>query len=132
MTTSNKNKAIKSYTKKGITHYRVKMYGGIDPYTKKQIFITKRGLKTITDAKNFYAQKKAEVAQRQSINKSNVTFSEFYHSCYENFLSKLKIEKSTLGKIKGIFKNHILPFYGEIKIKNITYALFFGIIFSLA
>lgn len=37
--------------KRSVPHYMVKMYGGIDPYTKKQIDITKCGFKTKTEAK---------------------------------------------------------------------------------
>ncbi|WP_016994723.1 Arm DNA-binding domain-containing protein [Lysinibacillus boronitolerans] len=115
------DKAVKEYMKRGVPHYMVKMYGGIDPYTKKQIDITKRGFKTKTEAKAFYAQKQAEMLQRNDTDNPNLTFEQFYHSDYEDFLLTCNLEKSTLGKIKGIFKNHILPFYGDLKLKNISY-----------
>lgn len=115
------DKAVKEYMKRGVPHYMVKMYGGIDPYTKKQIDITKRGFKTKTEAKAFYAQKQAEMLQLNENDNQNLTFEQFYHSFYEDFLLTCNLEKSTLGKIKGIFKNHILPFYGDLKLKNISY-----------
>ncbi|MCL1702207.1 tyrosine-type recombinase/integrase [Lysinibacillus sp. Bpr_S20] len=115
------DKAVKEYMKRGVPHYMVKMYGGIDPYTKKQIDITKRGFKTKTEAKAFYAQKQAEMLQRNDTDNPNLTFEQFYHSYYEKYLQNCSLEKSTLGKIKGIFKNHILPFYGDLKLKNISY-----------
>lgn len=115
------DKAVKEYMKRGVPHYMVKMYGGIDPYTKKQIDITKRGFKTKTEAKAFYTQKQAGVLQKSATDISNITFEQFYHNYYEKYLKKSSIEKSTLGKIKGMFKNHILPFYGNLKVKNISY-----------
>ncbi|MEF7495278.1 tyrosine-type recombinase/integrase [Lysinibacillus sphaericus] len=115
------DKAVKEYMKRGVPHYMVKMYGGIDPYTKKQIDITKRGFKTKTEAKAFYTQKQAEMLQLNENDNQNLTFEQFYHSFYEDFLLTCNLEKSTLGKIKGIFKNHILPFYGDLKLKNISY-----------
>lgn len=115
------DKAVKEYMKRGVPHYMVKMYGGIDPYTKKQIDITKRGFKTKTEAKAFYAQKQAEMLQRNDTDNPNLTFEQFYHSFYEDFLLTCNLEKSTLGRIKGMFKNHILPFYGNLKLKNISY-----------
>ncbi|WP_068986895.1 tyrosine-type recombinase/integrase [Lysinibacillus xylanilyticus] len=115
------DKAVKEYMKRGVPHYMVKMYGGIDPYTKKQIDITKRGFKTKTEAKAFYTQKQAEMLQRNDTDNPNLTFEQFYHSYYEKYLQNCSLEKSTLGKIKGIFKNHILPFYGDLKLKNISY-----------
>lgn len=54
------DKAVKEYMKRGVPHYMVKMYGGIDPYTKKQIDITKRGFKTKTEAKAFMLKNKPE------------------------------------------------------------------------
>ncbi|KAB0444478.1 tyrosine-type recombinase/integrase [Lysinibacillus fusiformis] len=115
------DKAVKEYMKRGVPHYMVKMYGGIDPYTKKQIDITKRGFKTKTEAKAFYAQKQAEMLQRNDTDNPNRTFEQFYHTYYEEYLQSCSLEKSTLGKIKGIFKNHILPFYGDLKLKKISY-----------
>jgi len=115
------DKAVKEYMKRGVPHYMVKMYGGIDPYTKKQIDITKRGFKTKAEAKAFYAQKQAEMLQRNDTDNPNLTFEQFYHSYYEEYLHNCSLEKSTLGKIKGIFKIHILPFYGDLKLKNISY-----------
>ncbi|MEK4701035.1 tyrosine-type recombinase/integrase [Solibacillus sp. FSL R7-0668] len=114
-------KAVKEYMKRGVPHYMVKMYGGIDPITKKQIDITKRGFKTKTEAKAFYAQKQAEMLQRNDTDNPDLTFEQFYHTDYEEYLHNCSLEKSTLGKIKGIFKNHILPFYGDLKLKNISY-----------
>ncbi|MDC6269261.1 Arm DNA-binding domain-containing protein [Lysinibacillus fusiformis] len=88
----------------------VKMYGGIDPYTKKQIDITKRGFKTKTEAKAFYTQKQAERLNNNFTDMSNLTFEQFYHNYYEEHLKNCALEKSTLGKIKGMFKNHILHY----------------------
>lgn len=115
------DKAVKEYMKRGVPHYMVKMYGGIDPYTKKQIDITKRGFKTKTEAKAFYTQKQAEMLQLNDTDNPNRTFEQFYHTHYEEYLHNCGLEKSTLGKIKGMFKNHILPFYGDLKLKNISY-----------
>ena len=115
------DKAVKEYMKRGVPHYMVKMYGGIDPYTKKQIDITKRGFKTKTEAKAFYAQKQAEMLQRNDTDNPNLTFQQFYHNHYEKYFEKSRMEKSTLGKMKGMFKNHILHFYGNLKVKNISY-----------
>ena len=115
------DKAIKEYMKKGVLHYMVKMYGGIDPYTKKQIDITKRGFKTKNEAKAFYTKMQAVILQKRVTDISNLTFEQFYHNHYEKYLQKSSVEKSTLGKIKGMFKNHILPLYGNLKLRNISY-----------
>ena len=89
--------------------------------TKNQIDITKRGFKTKTEEKAFYTQKQAEMLQRNDTDNPNLSFEQFYHAIYEKHLQSCTIEKSTLGEIKGMFKNHILPFYGALKVKDISF-----------
>lgn len=87
------DKAVKEYMKRGVPHYMVKMYGGIDPHTKKQIDITKRGFKTKTEAKAFYAQKQAEMLRRNKNENQNLTFEQFYQTFYQETLQNCGLEK---------------------------------------
>ncbi len=59
--------------------------------------------------------------QKNNTDNSNLSFEQFYHAIYEKHLQSCAIEKSTLGKIKGMFKNNTLPFYGHLKVKDISY-----------
>ena len=89
--------------------------------TKNQIDITKRGFKTKTEEKAFHTQKQAELLQRNDTDNPNLSFEQFYHAIYEKHIQSCTIEKNTLEGIKGIFKNHILPFYGSLKVKDISF-----------
>lgn len=86
------DKAVKEYMKRGVPHYMVKCMGYRSLY-EKQIDITKRGFKTKTEAKAFYAQKQAEMLQRNDTDNPNLTFEQFYHSFYEDFLLTCNLEK---------------------------------------
>lgn len=130
MTTSNINnteafneqelpKGIKKYqTAKGETLYKIKMYGGLDPKTGKSTTITKSKFKTLNAAKTEMQRILFAIKNGKDIPKrpKRLRFKEVY----ELWLPYYTVQKSTLSKTLGIFKNHILPEFGDCFIDKIT------------
>lgn len=111
---------IKEYIKKnGEKAYMFKLYLGTDPDTGKPIRTTRRGFKTTREARLAIADlevnglQKQEVAEEPEIQ----TYEEIYDLWYEEYKSTVKA--STLLKTERVFKNHILPAFGEKNILEI-------------
>lgn len=109
---------ISSYsTKKGDKRWMVKAYLGIDPATNKQVNLQKRGFLTKKEAQLFYNRKIVEV-ERNGFQKQRVdTFKEVYELWLETY--KLTVKESSFNRLKLQFKKHVLPAFGEKKIKTI-------------
>ncbi|MGE7696683.1 tyrosine-type recombinase/integrase [Lysinibacillus sp. NPDC094177] len=119
MKEKDKFKAIKEYKNKdGKTLYMFKIYLGINKSTRKRIETTRRGFKTRTAAKSAYTQMKAN-----AIDGGISTSTQKYEDVYKKWLSsyKVKVKASTYNKTTQIFRDHILPLLGHIKIKDISF-----------
>lgn len=111
---------IKEYIKKnGERAYMFQLYLGTDPDTGKPIRTTRRGFKTTREARLAIADlevngmQKQEVAEEPEIQ----TYEEIYDLWYEEYKSTVKA--STLLKTERVFKNHILPAFGNKPIQDI-------------
>lgn len=104
-------------TKKGDKRWMIKAYLGIDPATNKQVNLQKRGFLTKKEAQLFYNRKIVEV-ERNGFQKQRVdTFKEVYELWLETY--KLTVKESSFNRLKLQFKKHVLPVFGENKIKSI-------------
>lgn len=108
---------IRSYKKQGKIHYLFKLYAGVDPATGKEIHITRRGFKTKKEAEMTYHRLKLEI-ERDGFQQSGAyTFSEIYALWKEQY--KNTVKESTVNKTEQIFRLHILPVLGKLKIDKI-------------
>ncbi|AMW99785.1 site-specific integrase [Rummeliibacillus stabekisii] len=113
---------IKSYQLKNKeTRYKFYVYVGVDPLTGKEQTTTRSGFKTKKEAKEAFLQIQQEI-RNGTFRKQAV---ESYRDVYELWMEHYEntVEDSTLLKTKRIFKNHILPMFGEYKIAKIDAAI---------
>lgn len=111
---------IKEYIKKnGEKAYMFKLYLGTDPDTGKPIRTTRRGFKTTREARLAIADLEVNGMQKQEVVEEPEiqTYEEIYDLWYEEYKSTVKA--STLLKTERVFKNHILPAFGEKNILEI-------------
>lgn len=115
-----KQSPIKKYTKKdGSTAYMFKKYLGIDPLTGKQKETTRRGFKTLKEAKIAYAKLDLEIAKNGIKTINNRSYQEVFEDWLE-LVYKLKVKESTYWNTRVVFDKHILPSFGNLNIKKIT------------
>lgn len=111
---------IKEYTKKnGDKAYMFKLYLGIDPDTSKPIRTTRRGFRTQREARLAIADleinglPKPEIGTELDLQ----TYEQIYDLWYEEY--KITVKASTLLKTERVFKNHIIPAFGNKPIQDI-------------
>lgn len=110
-----------------ITKYKIKsgkelwrcVYpSSIDPLTKKVKRTTKRGFRTKAECQKFLNAKLSEIDNHGYSTDNDLT----YKNVYGYFLDSYKntVKESTLNRVKGLFKHHIIPSLGKYEIKKIT------------
>lgn len=111
---------IKEYVKKnGDKAYMFKLYLGIDPDTGKPIRTTRRGFRTQREARLAIADleinglPKPEIGTELDLQ----TYEQIYDLWYEEY--KTTVKASTLLKTERVFKNHIIPAFGNKPIQDI-------------
>lgn len=114
---------IKKYTKKdGSTAYQFCVYLGVNPKTGKPRKTTRRGFKTQKEANLALARiitGEDKPQQKEKQVKKYVTFKDIYDSWIENY--EYTVKETTLAKVKGYFRIHILPSMGDMLLKEISY-----------
>lgn len=111
---------IKEYIKKdGSKAYMFQTYLGIDPATGKPRKTTRRGFATKKEAQLTLSRVKFEVEENGFTNASYENFEEIYllwfDSAYKN-----TVKESTYVKTKEMFRIHILPAFGSMKLNKIS------------
>lgn len=121
MTTKSKyHPAIKEYNlKDGSKYYRFTVYLGVDSYTGKDKIVTRSKFPSLKAAQVAIDRLKYEFNNGQKPEDMRKTFSEVYKEWDVNYKDS-GIVMSTYSKTEGYFKNHILPFFGHMKISKIT------------
>lgn len=110
---------IKSYkNKKGETKYKFQKYIGRNSETGKSIKTTRSGFNTYKEAKIAYKELEKLTIEDIETTQSKFTYEEVYNKWIVKY--KVTVEKSTYLKTSRIFKNHIIPKFGNLKIANIT------------
>lgn len=110
---------IKEYIKKnGEKAYMFKLYLGIDQDTKKPIRTTRRGFRTQREARLAIADLELNgLSKPESEPQMIHTYEQIYNLWYEEY--KTTVKASTLLKTERVFKNHILPAFGNKPIQDI-------------
>ena len=112
--------SIKQYTKKnGEKAYMFQAYIGTHPKTKKPIRTTRRGFKTLREAKLAAADLELNglpIIEEVTIQKQ--TYADIYDQWHSEY--KTTVKESTLLKTERMFKNHIIPAFGDMYIEEIT------------
>ncbi|MEY8717771.1 site-specific integrase [Ligilactobacillus murinus] len=103
-------------TKKG-EFYRVQVYAGKNANGKNKI-VTRRGFKTLREAKKVADKISVEVNSGEFINETNITFQQVYDQWLETY--KLTVKESTLVRTLSAFRTRILPVLGHVPISKIT------------
>lgn len=110
---------IKKYTKKdGTTAYQFNAYLGIDPETGKPKRTTRRGFKTQKEAKLALSRLEIDVDTHGLQIRSYGTFNEVYDVWFKQY--KTTVKPITAAHTERMFRLHILPELGHIKIDKIT------------
>ena len=115
-----KDKMIKKYKlKNGDTRYMFHSYIGVDPVTDKDVYRKRSGFKT---------KKEAEIAEARLMNDFNEngfpsqrkrsTFNDVYDLWLESEYID-NVQESTLNKTMRDFKNHIVPSFDGMNIREI-------------
>lgn len=102
----------------GETRYMFKFYIGVDPVTGKEKRTTRRGFKTIKEAKIELSRLRLEIEKGTYNKQSSFTYKDIYNLWIIQY--QKSVEDSTYNKTLGYFKNHILPAFGEYKIQKIN------------
>lgn len=117
--TKKKSSTIESYQlKNGEKRYQFQVYIGTDSLTGKQKRTTKRGFKTLKEAKRALARIKFEIDKGTYQKEQPETYRNIYDLWVKQY--EKTVEESTFVKTTGIFKNHILPTMSCYKIEKIS------------
>ncbi|TPR37679.1 tyrosine-type recombinase/integrase [Apilactobacillus micheneri] len=110
--------SIKSYTtKNGDKRYTIFLYGGLDKQTGKPKRIHRRGFKSKKEATLEASRLELEVAQGGIKKENNIKFNEVYNQWYQAYINTVR--ESTYARTNGMFQNHILPAFGNKRIRTI-------------
>ncbi|MFF2752765.1 tyrosine-type recombinase/integrase [Psychrobacillus sp. NPDC058041] len=110
---------IKKYTKKdGSTAYMFNVYLGTDPVTGKPKRTTRRGFKSIKEAKLTLARLEIDIEANGFKTHKKMTFQEVYELWLENYRHTVKL--STVNTTIVYFKSAILPKFESLIIDKIT------------
>lgn len=110
--------SIKSYsTSNGDKRYKFQIYGGINPQTGKVTKTTRRGFKSKKEATLEASRLELEISQGGIKKENNIKFKEVYEQWYEAYINTVR--ESTYARTAGMFNNHILPEFGNKRIRTI-------------
>ena len=109
------------YDKQGAKLWRVTAYLGLDSVTGKQRNMKKGGFKTKKEAQLYYNQVKLDF-ENGTLDQENKSLT--YGKVYQEWLEVYRktVKESTCFKTEYLFKQHILPVLGELKVQKITSA----------
>lgn len=114
---------IKKYTKKdGSKAYMFNLYLGTDPVTGKQRRTTRRGFRTMAEAKTALSRLELEVMENglPTSKRKIMTFEEVYKLWFEQY--KTTVKESTVYIQTEVINAHILPYFGTLRVDKIDTA----------
>lgn len=111
--------SITSYqTNKGDKRYMIQVYQGIDPQTGKEKRIKRRGFRTQKEASLAASRLELAISQGDLKKDNNILFQTVYKQWYQSYINTVRV--STYARTAGMFDNHILPAFGNKRIRTIT------------
>lgn len=114
---------IKKYTKKdGSKAYMFNLYLGTDPVTGKQRRTTRRGFRTMAEAKTALSRLELEVMENglPTSKRKIMTFEEVYKLWFEQH--KATVKESSAYIHNTIIKVQVLPYFGTLRVDKIDTA----------
>ena len=114
---------IKKYIKKdGSKAYMFNLYLGTDPVTGKQRRTTRRGFRTIAEAKTALSRLELEVMENglPTSKRKIMTFEEVYKMWFEQY--KTTVKESTAYTQNNIINVQILPYFGALRVDKVDTA----------
>ncbi|WP_281659093.1 tyrosine-type recombinase/integrase [Halobacillus sp. Cin3] len=111
-------KKVKAKNKKGYT-WKVTVEAGRDPRTGKRKQIVRRGFTTKTEAEAAVTQIQHELNNKQFINDSKLTLSE-YMDQWLDLYGKRKLRETTFDSYKRAIDYRLLPQMGDVQLSLIT------------
>lgn len=102
---------IESYKKQGTTYYRFKAYLGVNNITGKRKNVSRSGFTSRKQAKIELDRLKYDFEHSSSWSNSNITFGEVYDMWIKSYATT--VVESTLNRVTGIFRNHVLADLGD-------------------
>lgn len=109
---------IKKYQlKNGEIRYKFGVYTGVDKQTGMKTNTTRSGFKTKKEAMLAASKLEVEISKGKNEKPSDITFKEVYEEWLPTY--KNTVRESTLMATSGIFRNHILPSFGNKRIRTI-------------
>ena len=105
---------IESYKVRGKTKYRFRAYVGLDPVTGDQIRVRGSGYDSKKEAQLACAEL---VASKTPAKAHDATYGQMYELWMETY--KLNVKNSTLKRTEQIFRDHILPSFGRLKVADV-------------
>lgn len=114
---------IKKYTKKdGSKAYMFNLYLGTDPVTSKQRRTTRRGFRTMAEAKTALSRLELEVMENglPTSKRKIMTFEEVYKLWFEQH--KATVKESSAYIHNTIIKVQVLPYFGTLRVDKIDTA----------
>lgn len=113
--------SIKSYkTKTGQQRYRFQLYGGTNAQTGKPVHLSRSGFKTKKEATLEASRLELEISSGGIQQNNNITFVKVYEEWYQAYINTVR--ESTFARTSAMFNNHILPYFGNKRIRTITIA----------
>ncbi|SOC39074.1 site-specific integrase [Ureibacillus acetophenoni] len=91
---------------------------GIDPETGKRQQAKRRGFKTKKEAQQAALELEQQLANGISLNHNKLTYQDVYEEWFSTHVKTIKI--STQKSIESKFSKHILPRFGQLKLRDIT------------
>ncbi|MFF5995212.1 site-specific integrase [Lysinibacillus sp. KU-BSD001] len=117
---SKKYTQIKEYKlKNGETKYGFTLYLGVNPDTGNDKSVTRSSFNTVKQAELAIDKLKYEFRLGRNPESNLKKFKEVYAEWDAQYKAS-GVKMSTYSKTEGYFKNHILPFFGEMKVSKIT------------
>lgn len=117
---SKKHPQIKKYTiKNGEVKFKFTLYLGVNADTGIPDQVTRSKFKSVKEAEVAIDKLKYEYMKGKKPESNRKTFLEVYKEWDEQYKNS-GIKMSTYSKTEGYFKNHILPYFTDKKIAQIT------------
>lgn len=117
---SKKHRQIKKYTlKNGEVKYKFTIYLGVNPETGGDKSVTRNSFNSLKEAELAIDKLKYEFKQGKKPENNRKSFHEVYLE-WDKIYKASGIKMSTYSKTEGYFNNHILPYFGELKVAKIT------------
>lgn len=111
-------KIIEYKNKKGQKLYKFQAYLGIDEQTGKKKVTRRGGFKSKREAELVLSRLQSSFEDHGAPQHNNILFKDVYEEWYESYINTVRV--STYARTRAMFNNHILPAFGEKRIRTIT------------